>query len=256
MGKDRFSGLLAFTSVFQVVCGIAAFAGLLVILGHFGTDWTRSTPFGANADAVASMDLIARMASGGMLILFGLMGIVFSGGINVLVAIHQNTLPGAAETAAANAPRAANAHADRLSTGIAIAMLCIAGLSTWLSLSALATYGARAFSTAMAVLFLTNVLVAAAGAALLLSAQIRVLWTAAILCGCKAALALYSFIQALALLSRFRDAHLDFTFYAVVFGWGLTPLSLIFFPVAAFLLARSANARSAEGMASRGGAVA
>jgi hypothetical protein len=78
---SRFIVLSLLAGIFQLVCGIALAAGLYAIFGeHLQAD-----------DPFTQMAKFARITLGATLAFYGLSGIVFSGAINILVAIEQNS---------------------------------------------------------------------------------------------------------------------------------------------------------------------
>jgi hypothetical protein len=81
---NRFVVLSLLTGLFQIVCGIALIVGLVAIFGDQNT-------VGSPNDPLAQIPAGMRMIGGAVLALYGLTGLVFSGGINVLISTEENT---------------------------------------------------------------------------------------------------------------------------------------------------------------------
>jgi hypothetical protein len=94
--EARFSALSILTSIFQIICGITLAVGIVMILnGINGSDQSAtmsSNPFApAPADPFSQISTIMKVGGGAVLAFYGLTGLVFSGGISVLISIDQNT---------------------------------------------------------------------------------------------------------------------------------------------------------------------
>jgi hypothetical protein len=81
---NRFIVLSFLTGLFQIICGIALVIGLFAIFGDQNASGGPNDPF-------AQVPAVFRVAAGAALALYGLTGLVFSGGINVLISIDENT---------------------------------------------------------------------------------------------------------------------------------------------------------------------
>jgi len=81
---NRFVVLSILTGLFQLICIIALFLGLLAIF-HGGTS------AGSPNDPFTQLPPEMRTIGGSVLALYGLTGLVFSGGISVLISIDEST---------------------------------------------------------------------------------------------------------------------------------------------------------------------
>jgi hypothetical protein len=80
---NRFVVLSFLTGLFQLVCLIAIIIGMTALFSD-QSNMGRSNPFAELAPGM-------RIIGGAMLVLYGLTGLVFSGGVNVLISIDENT---------------------------------------------------------------------------------------------------------------------------------------------------------------------
>lgn len=106
---NRFVVLSVLTSVFQVICALALIIGILLALGGFNAAHEPvpavNNPFlQPQAPQFAQIGAGIVIWAGAILALYGLAGLVFSGGVHVLISIDQNT-----HSLAQNIPAAMNA---------------------------------------------------------------------------------------------------------------------------------------------------
>jgi hypothetical protein len=80
---NKFVVLSILTGLFQLICVIAIVIGIAA-LSDRQTGLSPSNSF-------ALLDPGVRFIGGAVLVLYGLTGLVFSGGINVLISINENT---------------------------------------------------------------------------------------------------------------------------------------------------------------------
>lgn len=80
--SNRFIILTLLTGLFQIICAIALVLGLITMFHNSNGD--PNDPF-------SQIPALMRVAGGAIYAFFGLNGLVFSGGINVLISIDENT---------------------------------------------------------------------------------------------------------------------------------------------------------------------
>jgi hypothetical protein len=91
---SRFGVLSFVTGLFQIICGLALLLGLFAIFGNNNVAFDPNNPF-------TQVSAEFRIIGGLVLTLYGLTGLVFSGGVSVLISIDESThflateLPGA-----------------------------------------------------------------------------------------------------------------------------------------------------------------
>jgi hypothetical protein len=93
--ETRFVVLSLLTSIFQIICAITLVIGVVLIINGINADQgvaVANNPFGpAPANPFSQVSGGMEIGGGAVLALYGLTGLVFSGGINVLISIDQNT---------------------------------------------------------------------------------------------------------------------------------------------------------------------